>query len=292
MTEVIAETKPDLVFHLAAETGTGQSFDEPGRYCDVNVSGTAKLVEDLRRVEKKTRIVLAGSRAIYGEGAYRQVDGTIASGRERNIEAMRAKDFEVYDVDGNALSPLPTPENLCPVPASVYASSKLMQEYILTQCAADGDLDVGILRFQNVYGPGQSLKNPYTGVLSIFCAQILAGKNLEIYEDGEIVRDFVFVDDVVRSLAMMGFSETMPDVAINIGTGYPATIRECANILLQALGTDQQTLSVTGNFRPGDIRYAVADISRAQANLGWEPQVGVAQGLSQLAAWAKSEHNA
>lgn len=289
MTQVIAETKPDLVFHLAAETGTGQSFDEPARYCDVNVTGTAKLVEDLRAAGCRSRVVLAGSRAVYGEGAYRQTDGTIAPGLERSVERMGQGDYEVRDDAGQILSPVPTPENLRPVPASVYASSKLMQEYVLRQCAADGSLDVGLLRFQNVYGPGQSLKNPYTGVLSIFSAQILSGQNLNIYEDGEIVRDFVYVDDVVRSLELLGFTETVPTSPVNIGSGYPATIRECAQILLDVLGREGQTLSVTGDFRPGDIRYAVADVSKAKDLLGWTPEVDLKTGLTNLAEWARVE---
>lgn len=289
--QAVIEAKPALVFHLAAETGTGQSYDEPARYNDVNVMGTAYLIEAVRVVKAaggpKTRMVLAGSRAVYGEGAYLTPGGQMVVGPVRRTEDLAAAKYLPELPGEGTLKPCETPENLPPAPASVYASTKLMQEYLFEQCAAEGDFEVALLRFQNVYGPGQSLKNPYTGVLSIFSSQVLSGKSLEIYEDGDIVRDFIFVDDVVSALVAAGLADVPPVGPVNIGSAYPAKIREVAETLLERLGSSRTNYTVTGKFRPGDIRYAVADITRAKELLGWSPKVSLEQGLTALADWAK-----
>lgn len=292
--EAICDAKPSLVFHLAAETGTGQSYEEPARYNNVNVMGTAWLVEALRAARKegapKCRVVLAGSRAVYGEGAYRTPEGELVVGPVRTTEDLSKGRYLPMMPGKGELTPCPTPETLMPAPASVYASTKLMQEYLLEQCAAEGDFEVALLRFQNVYGPGQSLRNPYTGVLSIFSSQVLSGKSLEIYEDGEIARDFVYVEDVVSSLVAAGLAEVSSAGPVNVGSGYPATIREVAEMLLERLGAERNNYSVSGKFRPGDIRYAVADITRAQSLLGWTPKVSLDEGLTALAEWAKETY--
>ncbi|MDX5402062.1 MAG: NAD-dependent epimerase/dehydratase family protein, partial [Rhodobacterales bacterium] len=187
------------------------------------------------------------------------------------------------------LTPVPTNAD-CPVaPASIYASTKLMQEYLLQQAFWGTGTRVGILRLQNVYGPGQSLNNPYTGVLSIFCRQIREGRALDIYEDGLITRDFVLVDDVVRAFAMMGNAGVMPQDILDIGSGQPATILDVARKLLALLDAPTDRLTVTGAFRPGDIRHAVADISRAATLLGWAPEATLDAGLASLAAWSRNQ---
>jgi dTDP-L-rhamnose 4-epimerase len=290
--QTMIEHTPDLIFHLAAETGTGQSYDEPARYCDVNVMGTTHLIEALRKLPKATRrVVLAGSRAVYGEGAYQSPEGTIIAGPARTVEDLSRGVFEPLAASGEPLKPVPTPEMLPPEPASVYASTKLMQEYLLSQCAAEGDFELVLLRFQNVYGPGQSLKNPYTGVLSIFCSQIMDGTRLNIFEDGAIVRDFVYMDDVVQSLVASARVTTPPNGPINIGSGYAASILECAQTLLELLGASRDNLIVTGAFRAGDIRHAVADISKAKQTLGWAPRTSLRDGLKALATWAREERD-
>lgn len=288
--DAVVRSNPTLVFHLAAETGTGQSYDEPRRYSDVNVTGTANLIEAIRtrpESSKSCRIVLAGSRAVYGEGAYTSNGSDLCVGPDRSVEDLARGAFSPIDADGRVLTPVPTPETLETAPASVYASTKLMQEFILTQCAAESDYETVILRFQNVYGPGQSLRNPYTGVLSIFANQILNGKTLNIFEDGEIVRDFIYVDDVVDALCVAGQIKKAPLGPINIGSGYPATILETARILLSELNKRPDNLKISGDFRPGDIRYAVADVSRARNELGWHAKTGLKEGLSALAKWAQ-----
>lgn len=286
----LAAAKPRTVYHLAAETGTGQSYDEPARYCDVNVGGTCNLVEGLRRNGLlETRVVLAGSRAVYGEGAALGHDGRVVCAPPRRPEDLAAGKFLPMDEDGREFAPCPTPESLDPKPSSVYASTKLMQEFVLSQCAAGTAIEVVLLRFQNVYGPGQSLFNSYTGVLSIFARQILDGKELNIYEDGAITRDFVYVDDVVAALAASGASASAPVGPVNIGAGSDATILDAAKFLLAALGVRDGGYRVTGDFRPGDVRYAVADVALAKTALHWGPRVDLETGLGALAEWAKAE---
>jgi dTDP-L-rhamnose 4-epimerase len=280
---------PEIVYHLAAETGTGQSHDEPARYNHVNVMGTAHLVEAVRSHGRAVRrLIVAGSRAVYGEGAGRRPDGTVVNGEPRRPEDMQRGDFSVKDATGAVLEPVPTPEWLPPMPASVYASTKLMQEHLLTQCFAGTAVDVAILRLQNVYGPGQSLSNPYTGVISIFAQQIEQGRRLNIFEDGDIVRDFVYVDDAVRAFAAAADLAAAPARPINIGSGVGTSIRDMARGLLELYGRDPSEHDVTGAFRVGDVRHAVADITTAKALLRWEPNVGFAEGLARFAEWAKA----
>jgi len=283
----LAAVRPQIIYHLAAEIGTGQSFDQPARYTDVNVMGTAHLIEAARAVGGVGRIVLAGSRAVYGEGACIDATGAPRAALERTSADMARGDFSPRGRDRQTLTPVAT-QAACPVaPASVYASTKLMQEYMLQQAFWGSETQVGILRLQNVFGPGQSLNNPYTGVLSIFCRQIQDGRVLEIFEDGEITRDFVAVDDVVTAFAAMRQVDRIPREILDIGSGQGVTILAVARLLLRLLGADEDRLRITGAFRPGDIRHAVADIARARATLGWTPAVTLEDGLAALADWSR-----
>jgi dTDP-L-rhamnose 4-epimerase len=283
--------QPEVIYHLAAETGTGQSFDLPTRYCNVNVMGTTNLIEAVRATKSVTRVVLAGSRSVYGEGACVDESGAPTTAVERKPSDLNNGDFAVKDHQGRTLTPVPTDASTCPVaPASVYASTKLMQEYLLTQAFWNTGVQVGILRLQNVYGPGQSLNNPYTGVLSIFARQIQEGRVLEIYEDGDITRDFVYVDDVVRAFAAFAKAKNLPDRVVDIGLGQGATIVEIASKMLVSFGEGAMKYSVSGAFRPGDIRYGVADISAARSHLAWQPEYSLENGLAALVSWSKTVH--
>lgn len=293
MQAVVKSAQPELIYHLAAETGTGQSYDEVSRYCDVNVTGTANLIEAVRSesgvVTKK--IVLAASRAVYGEGGYRDSDGRVYVGLPRQSVDMSSGDFSVPLPVGAKLpvEAISSNARLPVAPASVYASSKLMQEYLLKQTGEGAFWKSTILRFQNVYGPGQSLRNPYTGVLSIFCRQLLERKKLAIYEDGLIARDFVYVDDVVDALVKAGQNDLPHGSTVDIGTGKAVSILDVARLLMQSLGLHDDQFTITGQFRVGDIRHACADISEAQKLMGWEPRISVEAGLSLLANWARTE---
>lgn len=290
----VQAAQPAIVYHLAAETGTGQSYDEPARYCNVNVMGTAHLIEAMRRVDSVRRVVLSASRAVYGEGAYLDQGGALCAGLPREASAMAEGRFDVplplgFSGPGR---PAPSRAGLSPAPASVYASTKLMQEYLLTQAGEGAGWTATMLRFQNVYGDGQSLRNPYTGVLSIFAQQLLEGKDLAIFEDGEIARDFVYVDDVVDALVRAGQRSLQHGAVLDIGMGHAVTILEVAKSLMKALGRPQDAYRITGAFRVGDIRHACADITAAVDLLGWKPSVSVDEGLARLARWAQAQHQA
>ncbi|WP_323165115.1 NAD-dependent epimerase/dehydratase family protein [Pseudomonas atacamensis] len=289
--QAVVEANPEVVYHLAAETGTGQSYDEPTRYCSVNVLGTTHLIEALRKQDKVGKVILAASRAVYGEGGYADARGVEYVGLPRQPEAMTAGDFTVPLPAGAELParPIASHAGLPPAPASVYASTKLMQEYLLCQAGDGAPWKATILRFQNVYGPGQSLRNPYTGVLSIFARQLLAGGELAIFEDGDIARDFVFVDDIVDALVKANTADVAHGTILDIGSGEPVSILDMARMLMRNLGVDDTSYKITGQFRIGDIRYACANITAARAALNWSPNVTIQSGVELLAEWAKVE---
>lgn len=289
--KAVVEAQPDLVYHLAAETGTGQSYDEPSRYCSVNVLGTTNLIEALRKVGHVKRVVLAASRAVYGEGAYIDAHGNEYVGLARDSDRMASGDFTVPLSPTAKLPARPAPSHagLAPAPASIYASTKLMQEYLLTQGGEGAAWTAAILRFQNVYGPGQSLNNPYTGVLSIFARQLLSGKRLAIFEDGQIARDFAFVDDVVNALVLSGGAAIPHGHVIDVGSGKAVSILEMAQLLMRELGVSTDSYEITGQYRIGDIRHACADLKNAATFLKWAPEVTIEEGAKRLAQWAKAE---
>jgi dTDP-L-rhamnose 4-epimerase len=289
VSRTVAEFAPTVIYHLAAETGTGQSWHEPVRYCDTNVTGTANLIQAVRQSGPNVHsVIAAGSRAVYGEGAYLD-NGETVCGEPRKYADLARGDFAVRSPTGKVLQAVPTPETLREKPASVYASTKLMQEQLLQQCFDGQDVQVHCLRFQNVYGIGQSLNNPYTGIISIFSKQILAGEGLSVFEDGNIVRDMVHVSDAVEALAQFAGGRTDCGITpINIGSGRAITILEIATTLLTAFGRDPEDLQVTGEFRAGDVRHAVADDSRARSMLDWSAQVSFSDGIREFVEWVRS----
>lgn len=285
---------PEIIVHLAAETGTGQSFTQPAHYTQVNITGTANLIEAVRTdAPNVQRIILGSSRAVYGEGAYVDALSCPTRAMVRNAVDMARGDFHVRDAHRHILRPALSNPSCLPEPVSIYASSKLMQEQLLTQAFWNSDIDVGILRLQNVYGPSQSLSNPYTGVLSIFAHQIRAGQELNIYEDGRITRDFVYVEDVSDAFAQMVLAPRMPQDILDIGAGRGgAEILDIARRMLGLYGPQHAGLRISGAFRPGDIRHAVADIRAAQSLLGWAPQTPLSHGLARLMRWSAQQQAA
>lgn len=283
---VVKDCSPQVVVHLAAETGTGQSHDEIARYCDVNVMGTAHLLEAIRHhAPLCERIVLPSSRAIYGEGLYHNAAGIETVPSPRSMQQMQAGRFEP-EANGVRLTPVSTHEETPAAPASVYASTKLMQEHLVVQASETASWKATILRFQNVYGAGQSLNNPYTGVLSIFAAKLLSGQNLSIFEDGRITRDFVHVNDVVDAVARSCQIDLPAAVRINVGSGAATTILDAAKLLSRICGRSADAYRVTGEFRAGDVRHAVADTRRAKKLLNWEATISLEEGLVGLVNWA------
>jgi dTDP-L-rhamnose 4-epimerase len=280
----------EAVVHLAAETGTGQSMYEIRRYADVNVGGTAVLLDRLaNHPHSVRRVVVASSRAIYGEGKYRDADGTIVYPGARRAQDMSAGRFEpLCPRTGHPLQVLPTDEESRIHPSSVYGITKQNQEQmVMTVCPSIGVEGVA-LRYQNVYGPGQSLKNPYTGILSIFSTRILNGNPINIFEDGRESRDFVFIDDVVESTCLALFRPQAAGEVIGIGSGLATDVLTVARTLVERYGRHVQ-VEVTGAFRLGDIRHNFADLTKARRLLGYEPRVGFSQGIETFTRWVQSQ---
>jgi dTDP-L-rhamnose 4-epimerase len=280
----------DSVVHLAAETGTGQSMYRICHYTDVNVQGTAILMElAASKAYPIERIVIASSRAVYGEGKYLCPDHGAVYPSGRLEKDMSAGHFEPRcPVCGNFVDTTPTDENSLLKPTSLYGVTKLTQEQIvMTMGAALGLPCIG-LRFQNVYGPGQSLHNPYTGILAIFTTLLLAGKKINIFEDGYESRDFVFIDDVVESISLALRGGKGDGKVFNIGTGIPLNVIDTATYLKDLVGGNSE-ISVSGNFRLGDIRHNVADLTLAASCLGYKPLVENKDGIKRYVNWVLTQ---
>jgi dTDP-L-rhamnose 4-epimerase len=274
-----------VVFHLAAETGTGQSMYEIHRYCDVTIGGTARLLENLvNRRGDVERVVLASSRAVYGEGAYACPEHGVVYPAGRRESDLLAGRFEPRCPRcAGFAAVVPTCESAPAQPLSVYATTKLTQEQLCRQALGGAGIGLVTLRLQNVYGEGQSLANPYTGILAIFANLIREGRAPEIYEDGLESRDFVHVDDVAEAMVLAMVHEDAAGQLLNVGTGVGTSVLAAANELLAAQ-CSRLAPAITGRFRIGDIRHNVADIARARA-LGFRPRVGFAEGIRRFTAW-------
>lgn len=281
--------KQDVVVHLAAETGTGQSMYLIKKYTDVNIGGTSLMLDLLANGNYDVKkVVVASSRAIYGEGRYKAADGTYVYPGSRSKERLSAGKFEVeYKGDEN-LQLVATDEESKIHPTSVYGITKQVQEQmVMTVCPSIGVSPVAF-RYQNVYGPGQSLKNPYTGILSIFSNLIKHHQSINIFEDGKESRDFVFIDDVVAAtVAGIEMKEADGEV-FNVGTGVATTVLEVAEALGKGYGKDV-SLQVTGDFRVGDIRHNYADLTKIQQKLGFVPRVSFAEGIARFTAWVNEQ---
>lgn len=280
-----ADFRPDLVVHLAAETGTGQSLLESRRHALVNVVGTATLLDAMSSIEHTpSRVVLTSSRAVYGDGQWRGEDGEIFYGEPRTREDLDAGRWLPRSPDGGFGSPLPhDADQAVPVPTNVYAATKLTQEHVLsTWCRAFGS-DLAVLRLQNVYGPGQAVHNSYTGVLTYFARQALDAETINVYEEGGIIRDFVHVRDVVAALRQALDAPGRLDCTVDIGSGAPMTLLEVAVEVARAAGAPEPRISQ--DYRMGDVRAAWAVVEPASKILGYEPQVPFAEGVRSVLDW-------
>jgi dTDP-L-rhamnose 4-epimerase len=276
----------DAVVHLAAETGTGQSMYEIQRYTDVNIGGTALLLDLLANGQYDVRrVIIASSRSIYGEGKYQDADGGVIYPGSRSAEDMQAGQFEpLCPRTGQPLVMLPTDEESKIHPSSVYGITKQNQEQmVMTVCPSIG-IEAVALRYQNVYGPGQSLTNPYTGILSIFSTRILNGNPLNIFEDGKESRDFVFIDDVVEATCLALFGTNAAGQVFGIGSGVATDVLTVGRSLVACYGHDVP-ISVSGAFRIGDIRHNVADLTKARQLLGFDPRVSFEDGIKRFGHW-------
>lgn len=286
---ILAE-RPTVIIHLAAETGTGQSLTEATRHTAVNAMGTSQLLDALTATgHRPAQLVVASSRAVYGEGMWRTSDGTEFYPDGRTARQLEAHQWNPLGPNGQPAEPVPHRAGATePRPSNVYAATKLTQEHLLRAWGTAMNVPVSVLRLQNVYGAGQALDNSYTGVLTYFARQALAGQEINVFEAGGIVRDFVHVSDVAN--ALIAASRRLPrgtSRTVDIGSGASGTLLEFASILAERAGAPAPR--VTNDFRLGDVRAASADISAAAHELDYAPTVAFEDGVSELLAWARTE---
>jgi dTDP-L-rhamnose 4-epimerase len=278
----------DVVYHLAAAVGVGQSMYEVEHYTSVNNVGTGVLLEALieRAADQPVdRLVVASSMSLYGEGLYQAKNGRARSDVSRGVSQLEQGHWELVDEEGRELEPIATPEHKPPALASVYALSKFDQERLCLMIGEAYGIEVSALRFFNVYGPRQALSNPYTGVLAIFGSRYLNDKPPLIFEDGLQRRDFVHVSDIARACRLAMEKDEAVGEVFNIGSGESFTVRQVAAEMGRAMGKEDIEPQITGEYRVGDIRHCFADISKAREQLGYQPQVSFEDGLGELAEW-------
>ncbi|HEV2647065.1 MAG TPA: NAD-dependent epimerase/dehydratase family protein [Acidobacteriaceae bacterium] len=277
-----------VVIHLAAETGTGQSMYEVAKYEQVNLAGTALLYDLLTKnsgygVE---RIVVASSRAIYGEGAYECCEHGRVYPRPRPTTDKKVGIFDpVCPICAGVCLPVPTPESAPLQPSSFYGLTKQMQEQMTLLFGGVLGIPSFALRYQNVYGPGQSMKNPYTGILAIFSNLARAGADINVFEDGKESRDFVYIDDVVRATVACLESAERSSLAVNVGSNERTSVMQVAKAVNAYYG-GRSKVEVNGAFREGDIRHGMADIALAGSLLCYEPSTKFSDGLREFLKWA------
>jgi dTDP-L-rhamnose 4-epimerase len=277
----------DAVYHFAALVGVGQSMYDMARYADVNVTGTAVLMEALSE-RPVQRLIVASSMSVYGEGLYRTPDGTPVIDASRTAGQLARADWEPRADDGTALEPLPTTEDKPPRIHSVYALSKFDQERLCLLTGEAYGIPSVALRFFNVYGPRQALSNPYTGVMAIFASRLLNDRPPVIFEDGRQRRDFVHVRDVARA-CRLALERPVAGQALNVGSGHSVTVLEIAQQMARAVGRPAVDPEITGQYRRGDIRHCFADVAAARTALGYEPEVDFGEALVELAGWLAGE---
>lgn len=280
----------DTVVHLAAETGTGQSMYAIQHYSNVNIGGTALLLDLIANEQIPVKkIVVASSRAVCGEGKYICAEHGAVFPQSRSQKDMEAGDFSVHcPVCGVPASFEATCEATPVAPSSVYGITKLSQEQMVLTVARALGISALAYRYQNVYGPGQSLSNPYTGILSIFSTRIRNGNSINIFEDGKESRDFVFIDDVIDATTR-GIECEHPVVDVfNVGSGVATDVLTIVNTLQKLLGK-LVPVEVSGQFRVGDIRHNYADLTKIRNSLGFEPSVSLEDGLRQFVDWVQGE---
>lgn len=280
----------DAVIHLAAETGTGQSMYDIERYNSTNVLGTALLWDILANQSHPVKkVIIASSRAIYGEGKYLCETDGIVYPQCRQDENLKKGDFNIKcPICAKNVQLLATCEDSKIHPTSIYGFTKQAQEEMSMIAGRSINLPVVAFRYQNVYGPGQSLSNPYTGILSIFSTRIKNGNEILIFEDGEESRDFVFIDDVTDA-TILGLEKSESNFqSFNVGSGETTSVLEVANILKEKYISTVQ-VSISGNYRLGDIRSNYAEISKIKTLLGFSPKIKFEEGISEFVKWVNHQ---
>ena len=280
----------EIVVHLAAETGTGQSMYEAEKYNDVNIIGTANMLDLLANKNHQIeKMLIASSRAIYGEGKYLCSKHGVIYPLQRNESDMEKGEFNPKcDSCNSQLQLVATDESSKIHPLSIYGITKQQQEQMVMTTGESLGIASVAFRYQNVYGPGQSLSNPYTGILSIFSTRILNGNDLDIYEDGEESRDFVYIDDVVDATILGIEKKEANGQVFNVGSGVTTTVRQVAESLKKFYNSDIN-ISISGKYRLGDIRHNYADLTKIKEVLGFSPKYDFQKGISKFVNWVKTQ---
>jgi dTDP-L-rhamnose 4-epimerase len=280
----------DVVYHLAAAVGVGQSMYEIAHYMGVNTQGTANLLQVLLDMKVPIeKLIVASSMSIYGEGRYRCESCGDVAPPVRATAQLLAKNWETLcPACGGTLLPIATDESKPLQASSIYALSKKDQEEMALLFGRTYGLPVVAMRYFNIYGPRQALSNPYTGVAAIFASRLLNQRAPLIFEDGRQMRDFVSVHDVTSANLLAMERDEANGQALNIGSGEPITIQQVAEVLSSSLGLPIPA-EITGKYRAGDIRHCFADISSAQSVLGYTPRVRFAEGMRELVHWLKQQ---
>lgn len=279
-----------VVYHEAAEVGVGQSMYEPERYMRANTLGTTVLLDEIvKRREQIKKVVVASSMSIYGEGGYNCSKCGAVAPQLRSNEQLAAKDWEVKCPNcGGTLTPTPTTEEKPIYPTSVYAISKQDQEQLCLVMGRAYQIPTVALRYFNVYGTRQALSNPYTGLCAIVSSRLLNNKAPLIFEDGAQSRDFVHVSDIVQANLLAMERSEADYLPVNVGTGVPTTVNQVAQMIAEGLGKNIKG-DIVGQYRSGDIRHCISDISRAKKLLGYSPKVTLKDGLKELLGWVSKQ---
>ena len=282
----LADYVPVIVVHLAAETGTAQSLTESTRHAEVNVVGTAQMLDAFSRHSVlPKRIVLSSSRAIYGEGAWQYEDGSIKYPGQRDAAMLARGEWDFRNATALPFESTTTQ----PHPTSVYGATKLAQEHVLASWCRSFGVQHSILRLQNVYGPGQSLSNPYTGIVPLFSKLAKSGASIPLYEDGAMLRDFVYIDDVAAAIVLAMETDGATSHPLDIGSGQSISISELAALVSKHYGAIAP--HVCGLFRNGDVRHAACRVDDAIHSLGWNPKTMAEDGIPRLCEWLDSQIN-
>jgi dTDP-L-rhamnose 4-epimerase len=280
----------EAIFHFAAAVGVGQSMYEIAKYMGVNTLGTANLLQVLLETKAELRkLVVASSMSIYGEGKYLCVRcGEVAPNPRAPLQFKNKQWEAICPKCDEAATPIPTDEAKPLQPTSIYALSKKDQEDMALLFGRTYQMPVVALRYFNVYGTRQALSNPYTGVVAIFASRLLNGRAPLIFEDGQQMRDFVSVQDVVAASVLAMDRPEADGWALNVASGEAISIREIAALVARELGAEVSA-EITGKYRAGDIRHCFADIGNAARVLGYKPSVRFADGIRELAGWLRSQ---
>lgn len=276
----------DVVFHEAAYGGY---MPEMAKYVLVNSFGTAQMLEIIRDHELPIKkVIVASSQAVYSEGAAECPEHGHVVPVLRPAEQLRSGDFDVHcPVCGWPTSSIPTPESTPGGGETVYALTKVDQERLVLLWGKQTGIPAVALRYSCTYGPRQSLFNPYTGVIAIFCTRLLNNEPPVMYEDGLQTRDLCFVEDIARANLLVATTDKLDGLPVNVGSGRATSVRDLAGIIANQLGVAIEPLA-RGEFRPGEIRSLISDISRIRS-IGFEPQTTIEQGIARYIEWIKTQ---